>query len=339
MIDIKLILLLLLIIALPFSLRLVDDNTNTKKQLYISSKAKYDDNSDGLNYVEIEKDRISLANLVNTSPNKEAQTILSDLKSNIIKHEINNYSFTGFVKPVFGIVNSRFGRRNRGNHCGIDLHLRTGDTVYASKKGLVRYSQYHKGGYGNLIVITHENDVETYYAHLSKFLVSPKSFVESGQAIGLGGNTGRSTGPHLHFEVRVGGIPVNPENFIYFGGKNKLKKLENKVKIVGENTMSLNGGQDLTINLKRKVCLIGNSVSKSTGFLANLKYIGDSLSKQEVPKVLAINVNDTYIKGALVTSNFLVKNRIGSFVPVQISFQREGSKKVEIISATLKVVN
>jgi murein DD-endopeptidase MepM/ murein hydrolase activator NlpD len=66
-------------------------------------------------------------------------------------------------------VNSRFGNRNSGNHCGIDLHLRTGDTVYASNFGKVRFSKYHKGGYGNLIVLSHSNGIETYYAHLSNF--------------------------------------------------------------------------------------------------------------------------------------------------------------------------
>ena len=89
----------------------------------------------------------------------------------------------------------------------------------------------------------------------------------------------------------------------------------------------------------RKVRLIGNSISKSTGFLAILKYEGDSLAEQEIPRILAININETYSRGALLLSNSVIKNRIGSSVPIQISFQREGSKKVEIIKASLKVIN
>lgn len=338
MINFKFFLLVLLTINFPFSTRVIANNSVVQYQLSSKNKTIPPNNLVIQKKTKFERKTNNYVGIVKRHKN-EKNSILRNSKSHIITNEINNYSITGFKKPVCGFVNSKFGRRNGGNHCGIDLQLRTGDTVYASKNGVVRYSQYHNGGYGNLIVITHDNQVETYYAHLNKFLVSSKSIVKLGQAIGLGGSTGRSTGPHLHFETRVGGIPINPENFIYFGGKNKLKKLENKVKIVDENLISLDESKNLTINLKRKVCLIWNSISKSTGFIANLRYIGDSLSKEQVPKVLSINVNDTYVNGALLPSNSITKNRIGSYVPIQISFQREGSKKVEVISANLKVIN
>jgi hypothetical protein len=97
--------------------------------------------------------------------------------------------------------------------------LKTGDMIYASWSGKVRYAKFNKGGYGNLVVIRHYNGLETFYAHLSKILVLPNQDVVAGEPIGLGGNTGRSFGPHLHFEVRFYDIPINPEHIIDFAKK------------------------------------------------------------------------------------------------------------------------
>ena len=80
----------------------------------------------------------------------------------------------------------------------------------------MRISEYNKGGYGNLVIIRHDNGLETYYGHLSERMVEPNQWVEAGQIIGLGGSTGRSTGPHLHFELWYKGNPVNPEEYIAF---------------------------------------------------------------------------------------------------------------------------
>jgi len=118
----------------------------------------------------------------------------------------NNYSI-----PFDGRVTSKFGIRHGRNHNGTDIDLETGDTVYAAFDGKVRYAQLHHGGFGNLVIIRHYNGLETYYAHLSKMFVAPNQYVKAGDPIALGGNTGRSTGSHLHFEVRFYDQPIDPE--------------------------------------------------------------------------------------------------------------------------------
>lgn len=124
-----------------------------------------------------------------------------------------------FVSPVPGIVTSRYGYRKGRYHNGIDLNLRTGDTVKAAFSGRVRYAKWNDGGFGNLVIIRHHNGLETFYAHLSKHLVAPDQEVKAGEPIGLGGNTGRSFGAHLHFEVRFYDSPMNPEEVIDFAKK------------------------------------------------------------------------------------------------------------------------
>lgn len=118
----------------------------------------------------------------------------------------NTYSI-----PFKGRVTSKFGIRHGRNHNGTDIDLETGDTVYAAFDGRIRYSQLHSGGFGKLVIVRHYNGLETYYAHLSRLLVAPNQVVKAGDPIGLGGNTGRSTGSHLHFEVRFYDQPIDPE--------------------------------------------------------------------------------------------------------------------------------
>ncbi len=125
----------------------------------------------------------------------------------------------GFTIPVNGVVTSRYGFRKGRYHNGIDLNLNTGDPVKAAWNGKVRYAKWNNGGFGNLIIIRHDNGLETLYAHLSKIDVVPNQEVKAGDVIGLGGNTGRSFGAHLHFEVRFYDIPMNPEQVINFETK------------------------------------------------------------------------------------------------------------------------
>ncbi len=120
---------------------------------------------------------------------------------------------TDFDMPIRGRVTSHFGMRWGRPHNGIDLDLDTGDAVKAAFKGRVRCSYYSKS-YGNIIIIRHYNGLETYYAHLSRRDVRVNEYVEAGQVIGLGGSTGRSTGSHLHFEVRYKGHPINPAQVV-----------------------------------------------------------------------------------------------------------------------------
>ncbi len=109
----------------------------------------------------------------------------------------------------------KFGIRRGRRHQGVDIPLKTGDPVYATFTGKVRMSKY-MGAYGNLIVIRHENGIETFYAHLSKRNVEVGDWVNAGDVIGLGGSTGRSTGPHLHFETRYQGFAFDPQWLIDF---------------------------------------------------------------------------------------------------------------------------
>lgn len=121
---------------------------------------------------------------------------------------------SGFVMPLDGKVKvtSNYGYRHsfRRNHYGIDLALRTGDTIRAAFDGKVRIRSYERGGYGHYVVIRHPNGLETVYGHMSRVLIHPNRIVKAGDPIGLGGSTGRSTGPHLHFETRFLGQPINP---------------------------------------------------------------------------------------------------------------------------------
>ncbi len=122
----------------------------------------------------------------------------------------------GFRIPVPGYVTSSFGPRRYRYHFGTDLKLNVGDTVIAAFDGKVRIIDYEPMGYGHYLVIRHNNGLETVYAHLSEIKVVLNQDVKSGQLIALGGNTGRSTGAHLHFEIRYLGNAINPANIIDF---------------------------------------------------------------------------------------------------------------------------
>jgi hypothetical protein len=126
----------------------------------------------------------------------------------------------GYVHPFTGNVTSNFGPRKRRFHYGIDIDLETGDNVSVAFDGKVRIAKNSKS-YGKVVVIRHTNGLETYYAHLSKINVEIGQEVFAGEIIGLGGNTGRSRGSHLHFEVRYLGQPINPNEIISFT-ENKL---------------------------------------------------------------------------------------------------------------------
>lgn len=117
---------------------------------------------------------------------------------------------TDFCCPNKTKVFSPFGIRHRRRHQGVDLPLKTGDPVYAAFGGKVRISEYSKG-YGNVIVIRHTNGLETTYGHLSRRDVQVNDWVSAGDVIGLGGSTGHSTGPHLHFETRYNGYAFDPQ--------------------------------------------------------------------------------------------------------------------------------
>ena len=123
---------------------------------------------------------------------------------------LNNFTWP---TPLSARPTSHFGPRRRRWHYGLDLAQPTGEPIYAAFDGVVRISKLNRS-YGNLVIIHHDNGLETYYAHMSKRHVNAGDHVKSGQIIGLCGNTGRSFGSHLHFEIRYMGNAINPENVI-----------------------------------------------------------------------------------------------------------------------------
>ena len=108
------------------------------------------------------------------------------------------------------VITSNFGQRWGRQHKGLDIKVYIGDTIRAAFSGKIRIVRYEPKGYGNYVVIRHPNGLETIYGHMSKHLVSENQEVRAGDPIGLGGNTGRSTGSHLHFETRLCGVALNP---------------------------------------------------------------------------------------------------------------------------------
>ena len=118
---------------------------------------------------------------------------------------------TGFHMPTPSTrITSPFGPRWRRMHNGLDIKVNIGDTIVAAFDGKVRIVKYERRGYGKYVVIRHDNGLETVYGHLSKQIVEINQLVKAGEPIALGGNTGRSTGSHLHFETRFLGIPIDP---------------------------------------------------------------------------------------------------------------------------------
>lgn len=128
---------------------------------------------------------------------------------------IKNDSLGNYIAPKIGLVTSNFGWRHGRMHKGIDINLNKGDSVTSAFDGMVRFAQ-NKGGFGNVVIVRHYNGLETVYAHLSKIKVKPNQIIKAGDLLGLGGSTGRSSGPHLHFEVRFKGQAINPAAIISF---------------------------------------------------------------------------------------------------------------------------
>ena len=134
-----------------------------------------------------------------------------------------------FYNPFKGLITSNFGWRDGRSHNGIDIDLQVWDPVVAAFDGMVRVARNHPG-YGRVVIIRHYNGLETLYAHFHRLKVKPGDIVEAGQVIGLGGSSGRSTGSHLHFEVRFKGKPINPRSIIDFNNNNLKSSSINLIK-------------------------------------------------------------------------------------------------------------
>jgi len=185
--------------------------------------------------------------------------------SNIVTY-LDSYHYKGLC-PVRGKIYSLF----TATHPGIDIALKKGDTIRSYYRGKVRFASFHKNGYGNLVIIRHPNGLETFYAHLSLILADTNQWLEAGSVIGLGGSTGRSNAPHLHFETRYHDIPLNPFHFIdqslfsfYVSQEKPLKKENKTVKNAVRVYHKIKKGDTLYNISKRygtsidKICWINN---------------------------------------------------------------------------------
>ena len=161
-------------------------------------------------YKEPVKEPVAVAstNKVTTKGTVNTNTTISKANTNI---------GISLIKPVSGIITSRFSESSRirsSRHTGLDIATSAGTPVKAAAGGTVTFAG-NKGSYGKMVVITHGNGVQTYYAHCSKLYVSAGQTVGQGATIAAVGTTGNSTGPHLHLEVRVNGVAYNPQNYVY----------------------------------------------------------------------------------------------------------------------------
>ncbi len=177
-----------------------------------------------------------------------------------------------FSVPVNGKVLSKFGRRRGRMHTGTDIKLNLGDTVYAAYNGEVfRACRYY--GYGNLVIVKHAHGLETYYGHLSGFLVKPGDKVKKGQPLGLGGRTGRATTEHLHFEIRENRVAYNPELVYDFGNLCVRDNICDKEKMA-DLILDPKTGENISLTSK------GNSYIQEMGTGTVVDYVikaGDSL--------------------------------------------------------------
>lgn len=176
-----------------------------KIELNLAVIKEYTENPEEMNQVDVE--------LAKTNIDQEIEETIEE------ENKRKNSSVNGVLlasKPVSGIVSSRFGATNGRDHShkGIDIAAPTGTPIYACGDGTVTRAGW-SNGYGNLVVISHGNGVETYYGHCSQLYVTKGQTVSSGSKIAAVGSTGRSTGPHLHLEIRKNGSQINPQTIFY----------------------------------------------------------------------------------------------------------------------------
>lgn len=179
-------------------------------------------------------------------------------------------------------VTSNYGYRRsfRRMHKGIDVKVYTGDTIYAAFSGKVRIVAFDRYGYGNYVGIRHPNGLETFYGHLSKQLVKNNQIVKAGEPIGLGGNTGRSTASHLHFEIRFMGIAIDPAEMFDFVAQD----------VTGDYYLFRKNGKGMAIN-------------SSDAARYPAKVIASSDNKQQEEKVVAAKNTTSVEKKAKKTGN------------------------------------
>ena len=182
-------------------------------------KEKNSNNASSLAYTQIHSTEIKNFSDVDTVVTGlyEKKVVVASSSSQLwgtISYEVPNLGIS-LIKPISGTISSRFGMRSGGTHKGLDIAGNVGTPIVAAASGTVTVAQHSNVSYGNCVKISHGNGVETLYAHCSTISVSQGQYVSQGETIATRGSTGNSTGPHLHFEVRVNGMSVNPQNYVY----------------------------------------------------------------------------------------------------------------------------
>ena len=188
-------------------------------------------------------------------------------------YTINCSSFSMPIDNEEIKITSKYGPRRRRMHRGTDLKVQIGDTIRASFDGKVRIKSFERRGYGHYLVLRHPNGLETVYGHLSAFLVNENQIVRAGEAIALGGNTGRSTGSHLHFETRFLGKDINPEEIIDFknGTPHKDEYVFHNIKINGKKSNIYSTSADaIAVHRIRKGETLGHVAAKYGTTVAEL---------------------------------------------------------------------
>ena len=227
---------------------------------------------------------VKLTHTLKTDLQNPASDIYTDWRNEFVSavagHVPANFKvdLRGFCMPTTSrVVTSNFGPRWRRQHAGIDVKVYIGDTIRAAFDGKVRITKYDRRGYGYFVVIRHPNGLETLYGHLSKIIAKEDAVVKAGDIIGLGGNTGRSTGSHLHFETRLLGQPINPAFMFDF------EKQDVTADIYVCNNKALTRGKEDLMDIEQmenEVALREGSVLVSTGI--SEQNLDEDNSKEEI---------------------------------------------------------
>ena len=200
-------------------------NLEDAEKLVDEMTEKYEDDVDlDIGIVDVittDKEDESTVKVAKADLKENIETKIEKVEAEIAKQkEIESHTVQGVyleATPVSGIITSRFGNRESirsYGHTGLDIAAPAGTSIKAAADGTVTFSGY-SGGYGYVVKMSHGNGIETYYGHCSALYVSAGEKVEAGDTIAAVGSTGNSTGNHLHFEVRVNGNEVNPQNYLY----------------------------------------------------------------------------------------------------------------------------
>lgn len=237
---------------------------DTTLKIWISTPSLEDDSTDKVAQYLLETDTIFKERWKNEFLYVYERADIENMPDSIwisLKDSSRNEKFQ---LTWYGALISSYGNRYRSVHQGVDIHLKTGDTVVSAFDGIVRYAEFNRGGYGNCVVIRHLNGLETLYGHLSKISVGKNQFVKAGELVGLGGSTGRSYGPHLHFETRYKGHSFDP--FVFIDADTKTLKSDSLLII-----------KDQLVKHK--------FISKDLGVTASTDQKSDSITIQQTRKV------------------------------------------------------